>query len=93
MSNVPVKYKCLGFYYYSFVIPTPDNIAGTMGYLKVFEDRESIQLKVELEELEEDRKELKNAIDLYGSDHELIRQLANLERDRTELIKKMANKI
>ena len=62
-------------------------------YLQVFNDNESKQLKVELEELEEDRKELKDAIDLYGSDHELIRQLANLERDRTELIKKMANKI
>ena len=62
-------------------------------YSKVFNDAESTELKVELQELEADRKELKDAIELYGNDHELIRQLANLERDRTELIKKMATKI
>lgn len=62
-------------------------------YSKTFKDRESIGLKAELLELNEARKELKTAIDLYGNDHELIRQLAALERDRTQVIKKMAFKI
>lgn len=62
-------------------------------YSKTFKDRESIGLKAELQELNEARKELKTALDLYGNDHELIRQLAALERDRTQVIKKMAFKI
>lgn len=62
-------------------------------YSKTFKDTESIGLKAELLELNEARKELKTAIDLYGNDHELIRQLAALERDRTQVIKKMAFKI
>ncbi len=62
-------------------------------YSKTFEDAESRGLKAELQELNEARKELKTAINLYGNDHELIRQLAALERDRTQVIKKMAFKI
>lgn len=62
-------------------------------YSKTFDDAESKGLKAELQELNEARKELKTAINLYGNDHELIRQLAALERDRTQVIKKMAFKI
>lgn len=62
-------------------------------YSKTFKDTESASLKAELQELEEARKELKTAIELYGNDHELIRQLAALERDRTQVIKQMAFKI
>lgn len=62
-------------------------------YSKTFHDKESIGLKEELQELNAARKELKSAIDLYGNDHELIRQLAALERDRTQIIKQMAFKI
>ena len=62
-------------------------------YTATFNDQESLSLKAELQELNEARKELKAAIELYGNDHELIRQLAALERDRTQVIKQMAFKI
>ncbi|MEM6379837.1 MAG: hypothetical protein AAF705_16685 [Bacteroidota bacterium] len=62
-------------------------------YTNTFNDLESLGLKAELQELNEARKELKTAIELYGNDHELIRQLAALERDRTQVIKQMAFKI
>jgi cell division protein FtsB len=62
-------------------------------YSQTFNDQESTALKAELNELNEAKKELKTAIELYGNDHELIRQLAALERDRTQVIKQMAFKI
>ena len=62
-------------------------------YLKVFTDQESVTWRAELAELNDARTELLGAMDLYGKDHELIRQLSNVERDRTEVIKKMATKI
>ncbi|MEO0340139.1 MAG: hypothetical protein AAF242_13105 [Bacteroidota bacterium] len=63
------------------------------GYLRVFDDAESRDWRAELVELNDARTELIGAMDLYGKDHELIRQLSNVERDRTEVIKKMATKI
>ena len=42
MSNVPAKYKCLGFYHHSFAEPATDNTNGLMGYLKVTEDSTEI---------------------------------------------------
>ena len=62
-------------------------------YLQVFDDVESRNWRAELVELNDARTELLGAMDLYGKDHELIRQLSNVERDRTEVIKKMATKI
>jgi len=62
-------------------------------YTQIFKDPVNEQLKAEFQSLEEDRNELKTAIELYGKDYTLIRQLANLERTRTEVIKQMASKI
>lgn len=62
-------------------------------YAKIFKDPGNEELKATFQSLEIDRQELKSAIELYGKDYALIRQLANLERTRTEIIKQMASKI
>jgi len=54
---------------------------------------EFIGLKSELEELNEAREELKEALEHYGSDAELIAQLTRLEHDRSDVLKQMIAKI
>uniref|UniRef100_A0A7M5WSN0 Uncharacterized protein n=1 Tax=Clytia hemisphaerica TaxID=252671 RepID=A0A7M5WSN0_9CNID len=43
MSNIPVKYQCIGFYYFSWADDAAaDNLGGTMGFLKVTENNNVI---------------------------------------------------
>ncbi len=50
-------------------------------------------LASELRELNQARRELLEAIDLYGREADLIRQLGRLERERSQLVLEMAQKI
>lgn len=62
-------------------------------YLATFQDSNGAELQEEFSELNEARTELKNTLEQYGKDQELIRQLAAIERARTQVIKQMAQKI
>jgi hypothetical protein len=68
-----------------------------MAYCKteniVCELPEFIVLKTELEDLNNAREELKNALDHYGTDAELIAQLTRIEHDRSDVLKQMIAKI
>lgn len=52
---------------------------------------ESNRLQSELDELNLAKEELKMAISNFGQDSDLIRQLAEIERERTEILKKLAS--
>ncbi len=54
---------------------------------------EFLVLKTELEDLNLAREELKSALDHYGADAELIAQLILIEHDRSDVLKKMIEKI
>lgn len=54
---------------------------------------EFMVLKTELEDLNEARETLKSALDHYGADAELIAQLIQIEHDRSDILKKMIEKI
>jgi hypothetical protein len=54
---------------------------------------EFLVLKTELEDLNEARETLKSALDHYGADAELIAQLIQIEHDRSDVLKKMIEKI
>lgn len=54
---------------------------------------EFISLKTELEDLNIAREEVKNALDHYGTDAELIAQLTRIEHDRSDVLKQMIAKI
>lgn len=62
-------------------------------YVHTFNDPIGPGLQAEFSELNEARNELKNTLEQYGKDQELIRQLAAIERARTQVIKQMAQKI
>lgn len=59
----------------------------------IFPQEEQRPLIKELEELNEARAELKDAMELYGRDATLLRELADIERARSGILKKMAQKI
>lgn len=54
---------------------------------------EFVDLKTELEELNEAREALKTALDHYGTDAELVAQLTRIEHDRSGVLKKMIARI
>ncbi len=54
---------------------------------------EFVVLKSELEDLNDAREELKQALEHYGTDAELIAQLTQIEHDRSDILKKMIAKI
>jgi hypothetical protein len=54
---------------------------------------EFVTLKSELEELNNAREELKQALDHYGADAELVAQLTRIEHDRSDVLKKLIAKI
>ncbi len=54
---------------------------------------EFVVLKSELEDLNNAREELKEALDHYGVDAELVAQLTRIELDRSDILKKMIAKI
>jgi hypothetical protein len=62
-------------------------------YLHTFGDKSALNLQEELTELNNARQELKQALENYGKDRELIRQLAAIERARTQIINQMAQQI
>jgi hypothetical protein len=57
------------------------------------EEPEFKSLKTELDELNTARNELKNALSAYNSDPDLVAQLALLENERSEVLKKMIDKM
>jgi len=54
---------------------------------------EFVVLKTELEDLNTAREEVKEALDHYGTDAELIAQLTRIEHDRSDVLKQMISKI
>lgn len=62
-------------------------------YLSTFEDQAAAVLQKEFTELNAARQEIKQALEQYGKDRELIRQLAAIERARTQLVNQMAQQI
>ena len=57
----------------------------------VCKDPEFIQLKAELDELTSAKSELREAMGLYETNPELNEQLTRIERERSELLRKMMN--
>lgn len=62
-------------------------------YLSIFEDQSAATLQQEFRELNIARQELIQSMKAYGKDRELIRQLANIERARTQIVNQMAQQI
>jgi len=62
-------------------------------YLQIFDDHSAAALQEELMELNAARLELKQAMQQYGKDRELIRQLAAIEQARTRVVNQMAQQI
>lgn len=62
-------------------------------YLRTFEDQSAATLQEEFDELNTAREEIKETLDRYGKDQELIRQLAAIERARTQIVNQMAQQI
>lgn len=51
------------------------------------------ELKAELDELTEARTHLRNALGRYGDDPELVHQLVEIERDRSDILKQLVEMI
>ncbi|HKK74796.1 MAG TPA: hypothetical protein VJ953_06990 [Saprospiraceae bacterium] len=62
-------------------------------YLRTFDDQSAASLQEEFDELNTAREEIKETLDRYGKDQELIRQLAAIERARTQIVNQMAQQI
>jgi hypothetical protein len=57
------------------------------------EEPEFQTLKNELDELNKAREDLKNALNTYNSDPDMVAQLSKLENERTDILKKMIDKM
>jgi 6-pyruvoyl-tetrahydropterin synthase len=57
------------------------------------EEPEFKNLKNELEELNKAREDLKNALNTYNSDADMVAQLSKLENERSDILKKMIDKM
>jgi hypothetical protein len=57
------------------------------------EEPEFQTLKNELDELNKAREDLKNALNTYNSDPDMVAQLSKLENERTDILKKMVDKM
>lgn len=62
-------------------------------YLNSFPDRSKRNWLEEYKELSLDRQELKAAMDRYGRDAQMINLLADIERERAKILKRMAQQI
>ncbi len=62
-------------------------------YLNSFPDRSERNWLEEYQELSQDRRDLKAAMDRYGRDAQMINQLADIERERAKILKRMAQQI
>jgi len=62
-------------------------------YLHSFPDQSERNWLEEYKELSQDRQELKAAMDRYGRDAQMINQLADIERERAKILKRMAQQI
>lgn len=62
-------------------------------YLNSFPDRSERNWLEEYKELSRDRRDLKAAMDRYGRDAQMINQLADIERERARILKRMAQQI
>jgi len=62
-------------------------------YLNSFPDRSERNWLEEYKELSQDRQDLKAAMDRYGRDAQMINQLADIERERATILKRMAQQI
>lgn len=62
-------------------------------YLNTFGGQSALGLQEEFSELNSARQELKQILRQYGKDRELIRQLAAIERARTQIVNQMAQQI
>lgn len=62
-------------------------------YLNSFPDRSERNWLEEFKELSQDRRDLKTAMDRYGRDAQMINQLADIERERAKILKRMVQQI